>query len=206
LEGTQEIKQKILDRSDILFRKYGIKSVTMDDIAKDLGMSKKTIYQYINNKNDLLSQIMVKYLKEETETMDNIQSQTSDAIEEMVLITQHVLKKLRSFPPTTMYDLQKYYREIWTLMQNFHQKNIYNCIHKNIEKGIKKGLYQKDIDIDIITKFYVGKVLIVADEDMFPLKKYDKEKLLKQYMLYHIRGIATEKGLKKLEKHIKNLL
>ena len=98
-------------------------------------------------------------------------------------------------------DLQKYYHQAWQLMERFHREFIYNVILRNIESGIAKGIYRSDVNADIIAKLYVSKSLILVDEELFPLKYYNTEKLFTQYISYHIHGIASPKGLKLLDKH-----
>jgi hypothetical protein len=104
--------------------------------------------------------------------------------------------------PATMYDLQKYYRETWQQFEQAMNQRIYEGTKANIERGKKEGLYRTEVDADIIAKLYVSKMMCFVDEDMFPSKQYDKVKLFKQYLIYHIHGIATAKGLKKLEDRI----
>jgi len=135
--------------------------------------------------------------------MIHIKQNSKDAIDEMLQIAKHVLARLRSYSPTVLYDLQKYYKDIWQLLQNHHRKKIYAVIRDNIENGMKQGLYRDNLNADIIAKLYVSKTIIVSDEELFPLQQYNKEDLFKEYIEYHIHGIASKKGLKLLEKHTK---
>lgn len=170
----------------------------MDDIAKELGISKKTLYQYVENKNDLLLQVVMAISQKHLKDLHAVLSQTLNAIDEMRGISKIVIQELRRIQPTTMYDLQKYYRPIWAQMEQLHQEHIYGIIKTNLEKGIREGLYRQNLNVDIVAKFFVGKTIIVTDEDIFPLKDYNRENLFKEYINYHIRGIASEKGLEVL--------
>lgn len=176
--------------------RYGIKSVTMDDIARELGISKKTLYKFVENKADLIQKIFHEYIKCEKGEMDQILHASANAIEEIQNIGKYVIQQLRELAPTVLYDLQKYYRESWTLLQSLHQQYIYQVIKANLERGIKEGLYREDLDSDIIAKLYVGKTSLLVDEGLFPLKRYDKGSLFKEYIKYHVQGIASPKGLK----------
>ena len=196
-----DLKQQVLDKSQELFMRYGIKSITMDDIARELGISKKTLYQVVENKSDLIEQIFQRRIEEEKMDMAHIRDMSEDAVEEILGIANYVIQKLRQLPPAAMYDLQKYYRGTWKQMQSLHQRYIYKLIRDNLERGIRPGVYRSGIDPDIIAKLYVGKTSLVADEDMFPLKDYNIAELFRQYMYYHIRGVASPKGLKLLEIH-----
>ncbi len=196
--------KKILSAIEQLFMRYGIKSVTMDDISKKLGISKKTLYQHITNKADLIHKIMHQHIEEEMKAMEQVRSQTTDAIAEMLGISRYVTQMLREMSPTTIYDLQKYYRKTWQMLESLHQKHFYQFIRMNLENGVKEGLYRNDFDPDIIAKLYVAKTLLVVDQEVFPLRDYNKEKLFEAFIEYHIHGIASAKGLKKLECYLLN--
>lgn len=196
-----EIKQQIIEKAEALFMRYGIKSVTMDDLARELGVSKKTIYQYVENKSDLIEQIFHKRIEREKLCMASIRENSEDAIEEILQIAEFVIAELRQLSPTTVYDLQKYYRGTWRQMEALHQRHIYSLIRNNLERGMEQGVYRKDLAPDIIAKLYVGKTSLVADDELFPLQEYNLERLFKQHMHYHIHGIASPKGLKLLARH-----
>jgi TetR/AcrR family transcriptional regulator, cholesterol catabolism regulator len=196
-----ETKSSIVLKARNLFLRYGIKSVTMDDIARELGISKKTLYQFFENKADLLTSISEHNEAKDKEVMHHIVSGAKDALDEMLGIARYVTEELSSLlSPTALFDLQKYYPDIWAKFVQFQQEFIYQHIRQNIERGMKEGIYREGLDADIVAKLYVSKTDCLLDEDMFPSKKYDKVKLFKQYFSYHIHGIANAKGLKLLEK------
>ncbi len=173
----------------------------MDDVSKELGISKKTLYQYVENKKDLIEKVMQQSFSNELENISEINKNSKDAIDQMLQLSKHVTQQLREMHPSVVYDLQKYYREIWQQMEKFHEEFIYVQIKQNIERGQKEGFYRLDLDPDIIAKLYVGKTMVIVDESTFPLRKYKRERLFLEYFFYHIRGIASLKGLKLLEKH-----
>ncbi len=194
---------EIFEKVNDLFMKYGIKSVSMDDIARALGISKKTLYLFVDNKADLINKSIELHLLKEKQDIEEITSISKDPIDEMLNIARHIVKMLRQVNPSTMYDLQKYYKPSWDLMQSLHQIHIYDVIKNNIQTGIEIGLYRENLQPDIIAKFYVGKSLILVDEDIFPMSDYNREKLFTEFINYHIHGIASKKGLDLLEKHLK---
>jgi Transcriptional regulator len=199
-----EQKQNVLHKVTEMFMRYGIKSVTMDDISRNLGMSKKTLYQYIDNKADLLQQVFQQHIEDETTAMESIVEESKDAIDEILNIAKYITNLLREMSPNTLYDLQKYYREVWDLMEELHQQHIYKVIHNNIERGVKEALYRADIDADIIARLYVSCNKVIVDESVFPLKQYNTERLFLEHIKYHIFGIASKKGLQLLDKYTKN--
>ena len=207
IKMTADLKNSILQKTENLFLKYGIKSVTMDDIARELGISKKTLYQFFENKTDLLRQMAELHVQRDIEATVRFQTQSKNALEELLSFAQHAMNEITKFAsPTAIYDFQKYYPEIWKIFEDFQNKNFYNHVKTNLERGIKEGLFREDLDADIIAKLYVSKTICVIDEEMFPHRQYDKVRLFKQYFYYHIRGIATAKGLKLLEKYLVEIM
>ncbi len=198
---NEEMKQQVLDKSKSLFMRYGIRSVTMDDIAREMGISKKTLYQVVENKSDLIEQIFQCHIEEEKSDIDQICQEAGDAVEEMLRIADYVLRKLREMPPAAVYDLRKYYRGTWKQVEALHQRYIYQLIRDNLERGMAQGVYRSTLNPDIIAKLYVGKASLVTDEETFPLSDYNIAELFQQYIDYHIHGITSPKGLKLLEAH-----
>ena len=201
-----DIKQRILNRAEDLFLRYGIKSVTMDDIARELGISKKTLYQFVENKTDLIQQIFNDKIQEEKELIAQIRATATDAIDEMMKIAKHAIDELRKMTPTIMYDLQKYYKSTWKMMESLHQKHIYIIIKENLIMGMQQGVYRSDMNPDVVAKLYVAKTSFVADEELFPMKDYNLEDLFREFIIYHIHGIASPKGLQLLSTHVSKVL
>lgn len=200
-----QLDNRILTKAESLFFKYGIKSISMDDLSRELGISKKTLYQSVENKKELVIQVFQNLIQKEIDAVISIRKDADDAIDEMIEVARYVIPMLRQISPTLIFDIQKYYRDVWLLCEEFNQQEVFTVIKENIERGIKEGIYREEFHSEIIAKLYVGKTNIVIDEDIFPLKEYNKENLFKEHIQYHIRGIATSKGLKLLEKHFKKL-
>ena len=193
-------KNKILLIGAEMFMRLGIRSVSMEDLASELGISKKTLYQDFSSKSEILSGIMDMLHAEDRTLCQDVCNSSQNAVEEMIQICRYVLKRLRGISASTWHDLKKYYPEQWKKNEQFHHVYIYEVIYKNLEKGQAEGLYRKELDPDIISKFYVNKTWIIVDEKVFSLKEYKKDKLYSQYITYHLHGIVTDKGQKILEK------
>jgi AcrR family transcriptional regulator len=193
------IKKNILKRCQPLFLRYGIKSVTMDDIARELGISKKTLYQHFDTKNKIIDQMVVEHFETEHIIMATILNSATDAIDEILSIAQHVALELAQLTSTFIYDLQKYHRETWLILEKTSNEHIYGVIKKNMERGIQEGLYRTDVDADIIAKLYVAKSLCILDDNLFPSNRYSKTVLYKQFIIYHLHGVLAPKGLERLK-------
>lgn len=194
-------KQQIIEKAEELFLRYGIKSVSMDDIARQLGISKKTLYESVHNKAQLIEWIFERKIKEEKDMMAYYRDHAEDAIDEILKITGFILRTLRKLSPTTVYDLQKYYRSTWKMMEALHHQHYYELIKDNLTRGIGQGVYRPDVDPDIIAKLYVGSSSLVTDEDWFPIQEYRIDELFLQHMAYHLHGIVSPKGLKLLDQY-----
>lgn len=178
----------------------------MDDISRKLGMSKKTLYQHVGNKEDLVRHVIQKFIGIQHEVITSIIKGSSDAIEEYLDLSRHFLNTLRQMKPTITYDLQKYYAESWNIITKDHFKFLQSVIQKNIERGINQELYRENVNADIIAKLYISKNHAIVDESLFPLQKYSKDELLIEFVKYHLHGISSPKGIKRMKTILKKQL
>lgn len=195
-------QDSILAKAFEMFKRYGIRSVTMDDIARELGISKKTLYQSVENKADLLEQIFRMHMREERAAMEEIRNATSDAVEEMLGIGRYVVEKVSGISPNMIYDLQKYYQPQWRQMKAEMQEHVYSVIIDNLQRGIEQGLYRRELSPTIVARLYVGKSLLATEEDTLEACQGDAGALHQELVLYHMYGIASARGRQLLEKHI----
>ena len=194
------MKEKIIHAAVELFMKYGLKSVSMDDIAKSVGISKKTLYLNISDKQTLVEETLKEFLaKDQCYMLEITNRKDYNALEKMVDLTKKGIEIFRKIRPTLMYDLKKYYRDCWDMLQNHHVGFMHNIIRENIEQGQKEQVYRSDIDADIISKLFIGKIIILAEEDQFPIAQYSKPYLYLQQLLYHLYGIVNYDNYPKLE-------
>jgi TetR/AcrR family transcriptional regulator, cholesterol catabolism regulator len=192
------MKEKILSKAKELFFKFGLRSVSMDDICRELGVSKKTIYLHFETKDKLIEDGMKLHKEEEIAVMKEIRTNAHNAIDELLCLSAHVAEMLTEVTPTLIYDCQKYYREIWTQFETLNNEYIYNDIHSNLKRGVAEGLYRDDFDIDVIAKLYLSLSSSLTNMDVFPSQKYSTKTVFQTFMMYHLRGIATPKGMEVL--------
>jgi AcrR family transcriptional regulator len=178
--------------------KFGVKSVSMDDIADKLGISKKTIYTEIPSKEILIEKVLTEHLRRDEEEVTRIIANSSNALDEILDISRHVLQFLMMINPVLIYDLKKYYPECWNLIQNQHFTFIREVIYNNLIRGIHEKLYRDDLDPLVISKLYITLSNTMVNQDIFPLTQYDLLHLLRQIQRYHLHGIVSENGRKKL--------
>jgi len=185
-----------------LFLKYGVKSVSMDDIAKKLGVSKKTIYGMIENKKDLVYKVVVNFSKKEEQDILEITKNSTNAVEEMVNIGNYIFSFFRDMNPGLIYDLEKYHPAAWNYIEKDHLVFVQKIITENITKGQEAGLYRKNIHADIIARLYIGQSRVILDEEIFPVRKFHRSTLFTEFFSYHLNGITTDKGRKYLNNKI----
>lgn len=201
---NQELKN-ILVKVRFLYMKYGIKSVTMDDVARELGISKKTLYQYVTDKDDLVG----KFVQNEIETRQKEICECIrigyNAIEELFEISYLMSKIMKEQNPATEYDLKKYYPAHFQTIINSRRTGIYEYILLNLKKGKKEGLYREDLNEEIISKLYLSRVESIQLNDIYSVEEFTSNKIQNELFKYHIRGISTEKGIMVLEKRIEGI-
>lgn len=201
--ALDERGQEILGKTVQLFMKFGIKSMTMDDIARQLGISKKTLYQYVSDKNDLVVKTMNAIVEHEKQTVACMNESHPNAIDQLFELSKDVAQKFGSIHPSINYDLQKYHPEAWKVFSDFQNVFIHGCVQENIRRGMDQGLYRDNLDPFLIAHFYSSQVPMCTDGEIFPSDKYSFPKIHLEMMRYHIRGIASEKGLEYLKAKVK---
>ena len=194
-------KEKIILASSEEFMRLGIKSVSMDDISSKLGISKKTLYQAVESKKDLVTKSIKSFLKLERQLIKNISHTSNDAIHEMIQIGHHRVITLRNMRPSVIHDLKKYYPNIWELVKEFGDKEFGEVIIANINKGKNEGLYRPDINPQIISKLFRVKSWSIVDETNFSIQDFRMDELIREHLLYHLHGILSNKGKEHINKY-----
>ncbi len=198
------MKEKILKKAIDLFLNFGFKSVTMDDIARDLAISKKTIYSHFSTKLKLVKATTFYVFEQINAGICSICTIDQNPIEEIYLIKSLVMEQLKGEKSSPQYQLQKYYPKIFEALKQKQFESVNECITKNLKNGIEQGFYRKEIDINLITRLYFNGIIGIKNVELFPTETFSNTYLMNNYLEYHIRAIATEKGLKTLKKLSKN--
>ena len=199
MENAQQVL--LLNRSAELFKKHGVKTLTMDDIAKELSMSKKTIYRFVENKADLVKMAMQFYLEGDQAQLKKIVTQSENAVDGLIKMIAYFFNQVREFDAYVLLDIQKYYPETWDVYNEYRYKYTLSLISDNLKGGAKEGYYRNDFDPDIISKIFIGAVDLLIDQRLFPSKKYVFIDIYKEFLKYHLRGVVTPKGLEYVEQH-----
>ncbi|MCC6576349.1 MAG: TetR/AcrR family transcriptional regulator [Flavobacteriales bacterium] len=187
-----------------LFMRLGIKSLTMDEVAGQLRMSKKTLYEHFSDKNDLVEQVVSAVCGHHRSSIDAICAKGLNAIEEHMEITRFLVAQVGGMHPSVQYDLQKYHPKAWAILDTCEKKDVHRCLAANLRKGIREGLYREDLDVEVITRLYLARVDATWDGHVFPAESFSLPDVLWKHLDYHFRGIASRKGIAYLDKKAKN--
>ena len=195
------MKDKIINKAKEMFLRVGFKSITMDDIACEMCISKKTIYKYFSNKDILIEESIQAVHKEIRATLNKIAEENFNAIEENFEVKRMFREMFKSAESSPIYQLKKHYPEIYDKVLSMQVSVCEDCFRQNITKGIREGLYRENLDIDNYVKFYYTLIFNINENTM--LEK-DAHELEVKALEYHIRAMATLAGIIELEKHLKN--
>ena len=186
--------QYILEQVGKLYHRYGIKSVTMDDVARQLGISKKTIYEFYTDKEDLLMKVLLYEHEHNCGFLKSIEVKNFNAIEELFEVYKMINAVLMEFNPSMEYDIRKYYPGLFVKIREIKRKRMYDSVYNNLNKGKKEGLYRKELNSKIISKLHVFRTESLIDNDMFTLEELTSLKVFHEIFIYHLQGILSHKG------------
>ncbi|NOZ46251.1 MAG: TetR/AcrR family transcriptional regulator [Chlorobi bacterium] len=196
---------KILRKASEMFQEFGIRSVSMDDICHEMGMSKKTLYQHVSNKPDLIQKILDYNSQKNFENIKNRINKDMNAIDILITVSLYISDVFKELKPTMNFDLQKYYPDIHKNFINKKRQIVLDEVKTNVSMGIKQGLYRDDLDIELIASLYVQKIKDLHDPDFYQTGKFPFEKVFEVMFENHIRGIANDTGIKYYEEKKKNI-
>jgi AcrR family transcriptional regulator len=195
-------KEQLTRKAHNMFMRLGIKSVSMDDIAREMGVSKKTIYGEVSNKEELIQLVMEDDYCEDMETLALNREEAVDAIDEFLRNSRYFIRQMRAMSPATLRDLQKYYPVIWKSQVQNHHLEFRKSLTVNLERGLEEGIYRDDLDPVIIARFYSSMMMSVIDTSVFPAQERPITEIISQLSRYHFHGIVNQFGRERLDKYL----
>lgn len=196
-----DIKERITSTTHDLFMRYGIRSVSMDDIALQLGMSKKTLYQYYADKDELVDAVLAMEVDRGQQDCANCATTSRDAVHEIFLTMEMILEQFRNMNPMVMHDMQKYHFSAFQKFMKYKNEFIYDVIRKNLERGIREELFRPEINVDVISKFRNESMMLAFNMDVFPPRKYNIVDVTREIIEHYLYGLSTLKGHKLIIKY-----
>ena len=198
----EDLHKRIIQESTQLFLKFGLRSVTMDDLAREMGLSKKTLYNYVANKAELVDQGMRVMFNTVTEHMGTLAKQSNNAIDELFTIDEYFDEMMREQHPAMIFQLKKYYPKTFIWLEGNKIKFVIDTTIQNLTRGIEQGLYLPDINKEYLAYIYLAHTLVMENETI-PKEVCESASFHREHLLYHLRGITSDKGLEYLKQKLK---
>lgn len=196
----------ILSRILHLFKQFGIKSVTMDDISRELGMSKKTLYTLVSDKNELVHKVAEFEFNNMNEAFSRVFNKEGlNAVEQLIEVNYFMRTHLKYHSTSFDYDLRKYYPDVYNSFYEKKEEAMYSSVLENMLKGKKEGIYRADLNEEIIARLYISRIMQTTRSRHLSIEDFIAPENYREYFVYHIRGIANEKGIEILENNIHKL-
>ncbi|MBC7452014.1 MAG: TetR/AcrR family transcriptional regulator [Cytophagales bacterium] len=195
-----EIKSRIITEADTLFLKFGVKSITMDEIAKNVGMSKKTIYQHVNDKDELVKLIMQAQMDHQELQVQLIHATSKDPVDEVLRLSDYLGTVFANMNPFVLMEIQRYHPKAFDIYLSYKETCLLTCMYENLKWGIEMGLYRPEINIDILSRLRMQEVEWGFNPQIFKesVKLHEIQIQLIEHFLY---GICTLKGHKLINKY-----
>ena len=195
----------IINKTCKLFQKFGIKSVSMDDIARQCGISKKTLYESVKDKHDLVKKVIDFEFDKESNSPHNIEFNDKNSIEILFIVYQNAIEFFKDFNMSMEYDLKKYYPNLYSTSRIRRREHMYKKMMFNMTKGIEEGYYRDDFNTDIVARLHVMKIEALLQTDIFDKTDYSIIEIFKELFTHHFMAIATPKGVEAFNKKLKEI-
>jgi len=195
-------QERIVQKAHEMFMRYGVRSVSMDEIASQLGVSKKTIYQYFTDKDALVDAVIDIELNDNAEECRMHKERSENPVHEIFVALYMVMEMLKMMNPTLLFDLQKYHPSAFRKISDHKNKFLYKLIRENLDKGVEEGWYRPEINKDIMAKFRIASIFLTFNPELLPHGKHTASELVKEITMNFLYGLVTPKGLKMIQKYI----
>jgi AcrR family transcriptional regulator len=201
-----DIKGKILKGAEELFTKYGVRSISMDDIARHLAVSKKTLYQHFADKEDIVTLACKAHMDRHAIEFEEIQHRAENAIDELVQLSLSLKRNMQNMNPSLLFDLQKYHPRAWSVWVEHKRKFIYCSVVRNLKQGMEEGYFRPELDPEVIGGVRLEMIQLAFDEEIFPRERFRLPDVQMQIFDHFVYGLVTDKGRKLYQKYkaIKN--
>ncbi|GAA4352272.1 hypothetical protein GCM10023185_11740 [Hymenobacter saemangeumensis] len=196
-----EIKDRIINHATALFMRNGIKSVSMDDIAASMAMSKKTLYKWFENKDQIVLATMEQHLAKVQSECQGVVGQSANAVDEMVHITDWVEQQVIGVHPGIFFDLQKYYPAAWQLFATHKSTFILKQLTQNLQRGMAEGLYRPDLDVEVLARLHLAQIDLMFNPEVYPPGQFAPQRVSRVFDEHFLLGVATLKGHKLINKY-----
>jgi AcrR family transcriptional regulator len=196
-----DVKERILTKAADLFMRYGIRSITMDEIAGQLGISKKTIYQFFTDKDDMVSAVIEQEIKRNEAECMQFRDDAADAVHEIFLALEDLDEMLKYTNPLMLYDLEKHHPRAFQKIKEYKYQFLYRSLLDNLQRGIREQLYRPDFQPDIVAKNRIESAFLIFNPDLFPHSRYKMSEVSFELAMLFLHGVVTPEGKQLIEKY-----
>ncbi len=190
-----ELRERIIGEATDRFFRFGIRNVTMDEIAASLGVSKRTVYENFKDKTELVHSCMDELARQQDLKNEQVVSDSGSVVETIFILMQEGIKIMNAINPVFFSDLRKFYPDIWKSVHEESIKTNYRMTHKLLNKGLEEGLFRKDINLTIVSKLFQEQMNLISDEKIFPREEFNHAEVFKNLVISFMRGISTSRGI-----------
>jgi len=181
--------------------RYGVRSVSMDDIAAQLGMSKKTLYQYYTDKEELVDAVLSEMLEKNRNECAAYRQDAENAVHEVFQAFGMIQEMFSNMNPSIVFDLEKYHPAVYKKLAHHKKVFMYQVIGQNLERGVKEELYRQEINVDVLTRFRIESMMLPFDSEVFPDNRSHLVQIQEEILEHFLYGLATVKGQKLIQKY-----
>ena len=199
-----DLKERIIENASALFFQKGVKSMTMSDIANELGVSKRTLYEVFRDKEDLLENCISSHIVKADKAIQTLADNSENVIDMMMHFFALHLNEMRTINRLVMHDLKKYHPDLYKKLEYKQKENVYLLLPL-LDKGVKQELIRNDVNFEIILWLVKSQFKALMADDFFPMEKYSINEYIQAIILNFIRGIATPSGIKKVDSIVEKL-
>jgi TetR/AcrR family transcriptional regulator, cholesterol catabolism regulator len=189
-----DTKGRILKSAVELFAKFGFRSISMDDISRDLGMSKKTLYQCFSDKDEIVTLVIKARLSKEKQYLRAIQREAKDAVDFLVKVNTFLMRNIRETSSATIYDLKKYHSNGWGAVEEFRNEFLFKAVRDNLIAGMREGHFRPDINVEVLSTLRLEEISMLLNEDLFPKSSFNLPDVAYTILDHYVAGIATDHG------------
>ena len=202
LHPIMEVKDRILEKATDLFMRYGIRSITMDEIAAQLAISKKTIYQFFTDKDEIVEAVVDQEIHKNEEECERFRENSENALHENFLAVEGMEEMLKSMNPLIMYDMEKHHPKSYKKFKNHKYQYMYTMVKENLERGIREEIYRPEINVDMVSRHRIESAFMSFNQDVFPHNRYKISEICYELAMLFLHSITTPKGKKLIDKYL----
>ena len=195
--------ERILEKANTLFMQYGLRSVSMDDIAGSLGISKKTIYQYYSDKDELVLAVISDELARNQNLCEQYRNSSANAVHEIFLALDMVMALFGTMNPSLIFDMHKYHPKAFDKFQQYKDRYIFSMIRENMARGIQEGVYREDINLDILARYRLESIMLPFNPEFQNKLKQNLAQIEQEFIIHFLFGLASPKGYSMINQYLK---